>query len=199
MKKERKNNPYSLKLFCLGLVLAVQFNCCSQSLSQNEQDSVMNNFFRDLERSNNATINKSFPPFSWHHDNLRVDNKSLKGKVVFINFWFEACTPCVAEFGGLNDLYDSLKNNSKFAFISFTFEKKERIEELKAKYSIHYPILYISQQECYRLNNKNGFPTNIILDPAGLVKYRISGGNTDKDKAREFIFSNIYPRIVKLL
>jgi len=30
---------------------------------------------------------------------------SLRNKISFINFWFEGCHPCIAEFPALNDLY----------------------------------------------------------------------------------------------
>ena len=65
------------------------------------------------------SIGKAFPAFSVDHDNKIFNNDSLKGKTVFINFWFAACPPCIAEFDALNDLYDSLHNKTNFEFISF--------------------------------------------------------------------------------
>jgi thiol-disulfide isomerase/thioredoxin len=36
-------------------------------------------------------------------------NDSLKNRVSFINFWFEGCHPCVAEFPALNELYSKYR------------------------------------------------------------------------------------------
>jgi cytochrome oxidase Cu insertion factor (SCO1/SenC/PrrC family) len=96
-------------------------------------------------------------------------------------------------------MYNKLKDNKNFEFISFTFETEEKIKELKSKYKIDYQAVSIKSEECYRLNNNNGFPTNIIGGPDGLIKYRIEGGKIEKDKAEEFIMTGIYHQIVKLL
>jgi hypothetical protein len=52
-----------------------------------------------------AEPGKYFEKFS----NFSVDRKSysddsLKNKITIINFWFEACAPCIAEFDALNKL-----------------------------------------------------------------------------------------------
>src|SRR5579872_1254530 len=44
-------------------------------------------------------------------DGRRLTNELCKGKVVFMDFWFEGCRGCREEFGKLNESYDSLKNN----------------------------------------------------------------------------------------
>lgn len=42
---------------------------------------------------------------------------SLKGKVVFINFWATWCPPCVAEMPTINTLSDKLRDNKNIQFI----------------------------------------------------------------------------------
>src|SRR5688572_13442850 len=82
-------------------------------------------------------IGKGFPAFSAH--SIQGENYSdemLSGKVVFINFWFENCPPCIAEFEALNELYKNYKNNKNFQFISFTYEKKEKAFRAAQKYGI---------------------------------------------------------------
>ena len=179
------------------LFLAFSANC--QTFSDQEKDSIAKAFFEERENSNRELINKPFPAFSVLDNITTIDNNYLKGKTIFVNFWFEACPPCIAEFDALNKMYNKLKDKRNFEFISFTYETKEKIEEIKRKYKIQYKILSISREECYRLNNNNGFPTNMIVDSLGLIKYLISGGSIDKDKARELIMNTIYPEILKNL
>ena len=179
------------------LFLTFSANC--QTFSDQERDSIAKAFFEEHDKSNRELINKPFPAFSYLSEGKIIDNEHLKGKTVFINFWFEACAPCIAEFGAFNEMYNKLKGHANFEFISFTFETSEKIEEIRDKYQIQYKTLSIKREECYRLNNNNGFPTSFIVDSVGLIKYRVSGGNTDKNKAKEFIMSKVYPEILKNL
>ncbi|MGH2643105.1 MAG: TlpA family protein disulfide reductase, partial [Chitinophagaceae bacterium] len=42
---------------------------------------------------------------------------SLKGKVVFINFWATWCPPCRAELPSIKKLYEKFKDNNKIMFL----------------------------------------------------------------------------------
>jgi thiol-disulfide isomerase/thioredoxin len=178
-------------------LLFLTFSAMGQTYSDQERDSINKAFFEAHDKSNRELINKPFPPFSYTDRGEIIDNNYLKGKTVFINFWFEACAPCIAEFEAFNEMYTKLKGNPNFEFISFTFETSEKAEEIKNKYQIKYKIFSIRREECYRLNNNNGFPTSMIIDSLGLIKYRTSGGNSNKDKARQFVMTKIYPEILK--
>ena len=155
--------------------------------------------FSEKDKTNKEAIGKPFPGFSFLTDRKTIDNNSLLGKTVFINFWFEACAPCIAEFDALNEMYQKFKDNKKFEFVSFTFETPEKIKEIKTKYRLPYTIISIEREECYRLNLNNGFPTSMVLDSTGAIKYMVHGGFTDKAKAREFVHAEIYPEIIKQL
>lgn len=54
-----------------------------------------------------------------------ITEKQLQGKVTLINFWFEACSPCIAEMPTLNELYLKYKDNPKFQLLSFIRERPE--------------------------------------------------------------------------
>ena len=141
-------------------------------------------------------IGKPFPLFYVKTGNATWTNDSLKGKVVFINFWFENCPPCIAEMGPLNELYQKLKDSSNVAFLSFSFESTERLKQLKSKYGIAYPVVTISRNECYRLNQDNGFPTTIILDKNGVIRYLKAGGYVDREKVERFLNDEVYHKIL---
>src|SRR5215217_6848446 len=82
-----------------------------------------------LQVKQKSAIGKPFPAFVIYDGRTRITNDSLKGKIVFINFWFAHCGPCIAEFKGLDSLYQQLKENTAFQFISFTFENFATIEQ----------------------------------------------------------------------
>lgn len=152
---------------------------------------------QDIRAKQKAAIGKSFPYFSASSGDSVLTNADFKGKVVYINFWFEACLPCIAEFAGLNKLYDSLQEKKDVDFISFTFESPERIKAVKQKYNIKYKIVSLKREECQLLNQGSGYPTHIILNKEGKIKYFSNGGNTNKDRATAHIMNNIYPRIIE--
>ena len=132
-------------------------------------------------------------------DSTIFSNANFKGKVVFINIWYEKCPPCIAEIEGLKKLYASLRNNSNFLFISFTFEPDQTIEKFIKKYNLNYKILHLDQKDCVRLNYGYGFPTNIILDKNGIIKFFMLGGIENPEIATKLIMTEIYPRIKNLL
>jgi len=150
-----------------------------------------------LKAKSKAATGNPFPSFNTlTDDGSLLTNESLRGKVVFVNFWFESCTPCIAEMDALNELYSKLKENKNFEFISFTYEKPKKIREVKEKFHIQYKVASVGNEECYRLNQNNGFPTSMILDRNGAIKYLAAGGRVDKVKAREFIMTEVFSKIL---
>jgi cytochrome oxidase Cu insertion factor (SCO1/SenC/PrrC family) len=118
-------------------------------------------------------------------------SENLKGKVTFINFWFEACAPCAAEFEALNALYDKYKDNRNFQFISFTFESPGDIDHIVKKHHLKYPVVHLDREKIYELIFQLGFPTNIITDVSGKISFIKTGGLLDKKKV-EAEFNRVY-------
>lgn len=116
-----------------------------------------------------------------------ISEKSLEGKVTLFNFWFETCAPCMAELGELNRLYDKLKTNSEFQFISFSTDDVEDIKRVIQKYQLRFPVCSISREEAYKLNFKLAFPTNIVIDKEAKVIYLKDGGPVEAKQVRERI------------
>ena len=132
-------------------------------------------------------------------DTAVFSNANLTNKIIFINFWFESCAPCIAEIDGFNEMFAKLKDNSNFLFVSFTFDSDSTIRKLVAKYNIKYKVVHIDKPECYRLNFKNGFPSSFILDKNGIIRYFKAGGEIDKERASKAVLTEIYPQILALL
>lgn len=144
-------------------------------------------------------IGKSFPDFSVSNRETVVTNESIKGKVVFINLWFEACKPCMAEMDALNELYKKLKDKNDFEFISFTYENQEAIQRVKEKYNIKFPVYSVSVKECMRLSPETGFPTNLLLDRKGIIKHYFANSGSDKEKIRDYMINSAVPEIISEL
>src|SRR3546814_66534 len=53
-----------------------------------------------------------------------VSLNSLKGNVVFINFWATWCPPCIHEMPSINDLKKSFQGNDKIVFMMVDVDNK---------------------------------------------------------------------------
>lgn len=123
----------------------------------------------------------------------------LNGKIIFLNFWFANCLPCIAEFNSLNHLYESFKNDTTFKMISLTFESPQVVEKFREKYRLLFDIYSLSTNTINQLNLTPLFPTNIIIDREGIVNEYFVGGQTDSKLAYEYFKKLIIPHIELLL
>src|SRR5437868_795876 len=180
----------------------ILFACCLSAIisvgQQNREQRRILNVDSFLRATQEKGMNKPFPEFSVTQGTT-LTNADLKGKITFINFWFAACAPCVAEFGGLNELYDKLKDNKDVKFLSFTFESPEKVAEFAEKYKMPYKAISVEESECRRLNFNAGFPANIILDRDGVVRFFKIGGSVDKAEASRVIVAEVYSKIMAML
>ena len=138
-------------------------------------------YLNQLLNSTSKNVGKTYKNFDKKSlTGKRYFKKELAGKVILINCWFEACSPCVAEFDALNHLYKRYKTNKKFQFVSFTTDSPAEAKIVAQKYNLQFPIICVSENECYRLNYKSGFPTSIIIDTTYKIASIKMGGSIDK-------------------
>lgn len=99
--------------------------------------------------------------------------KSLKGKVIVINFWFIECKPCVMEMPELNKLVEKYKDKN-VVFLGFATNEKKQIEKFLKKQKFNYQIIADSKEivGSYKIN---AFPTHLIIDPNSIVRYHSVG------------------------
>ena len=140
-------------------------------------------------------IGKPFPDFKVLDGTVEVSNESLKGKVVLINFWFEACKPCMEEMKTLNDLYQKFEMNKNFEFISFARDNSEAIKRVQNKFSLKFKVFQVQSEECYRLNKNTGFPATMIVNRDGKIVYftigAINNTNGKDEKVTEMLLAEI--------
>jgi thiol-disulfide isomerase/thioredoxin len=124
---------------------------------------------------------------------------SLKGKVSFINFWFEQCAPCITEIGALNGIYNEYKGNSDFQVLAFTYEDTAVSARVSKKYKIEYPIISLDKDVVYNLMYNLGFPTNMLVDKTGQIILIKCGGPINNDEAKISLNSIFGEETKKLL
>lgn len=109
-----------------------------------------------------------------------INLKSLKGKVVFINYWATWCPPCIGEMPMINNLYTDYKDKLIFLFV--TTDEKEKIEKFYAKNDYNFPTYHQLSAPPEQLEVST-IPTTYILDKEGklaLSEYGAANWNSDK-------------------
>ncbi len=156
--------------------------------------------FPDIDSLSRVLYSARYVPFDVTTlDGKRLTNESCKGKVTFINFWFMFCQPCREEFGKLNDLYDSLKNDTAYQFVAISFDPKEALPEFIRKAGIHYPVATVGDKaESKRLNYGMGYPGSIIIDKYGRIRFIAMKGIAEKEGPYKMTLPSVLAIMKKL-
>lgn len=126
-----------------------------------------------------------------------IETKDLKGKVLFINLWYSACAPCMAEMPGLNLLAQEY-NNKNVAFIGITTDTKQTLDsDFFPKHKLDFVIIPDARTTIEGIG-VTGFPTTYIIDKNGNIVDAWVGGYTD-EKALTAAYLRAKPIIDKLL
>ncbi len=92
--------------------------------------------------------------------------KSLKGKVVLVNFWATWCPPCRKEMPDLEALFQRFKNQG-LVVLALSDEDAATVKPFIADRKITYPILLDPGRKVNLLFNVVGIPKTFIYDRAG--------------------------------
>jgi thiol-disulfide isomerase/thioredoxin len=104
----------------------------------------------------------------------KIDPKELQGKVVVLNFWFINCSPCREEIPELNKIALSYANNPDIVFIAVALDNKDDLQKFLKDTPFAYHIVENGKEIAGRYKIE-GYPTSIILDKEGIVKYHLMG------------------------
>ena len=126
-------------------------------------------------KDDDAILNKPAPDFELPGlDGKLYSLKSLKGKIVVLNFWFIACKPCVNEMPVLNNI----KNNydpAKVVFLALSLDGKDAVNTFLQHHQFNYTVLP-DAAPVHKKYDLNAYPTSIVIDSRGVVSFVQVGG-----------------------
>lgn len=109
----------------------------------------------------------------------KVSIKSLKGKVVVLNFWFTQCPPCREEIPTLNTFVDKYKNNKNVVFLAPEVVPATTVADVQ-KFLKRVPFSYqvaTGGKDAAALYQVKVFPANFVIDKKGTVRMGYVGYN----------------------
>ena len=132
-----------------------------------DADSVMN--------SQKKSVGTSAPPLEITdiYGNL-FSLQQNAGKVIVLNFWFIACSPCQDEMPELKLLAEAHKDRNDVVFVSMARDGKNKLLKFVEKKAFGYSVAEITKS-IIKNWSITGYPTNIVIDKTGKIVYESTG------------------------
>ncbi|QNF35518.1 TlpA family protein disulfide reductase [Adhaeribacter swui] len=113
--------------------------------------------------------------------------ESLKGKVIFLNFWATWCPPCIAEMPNIQSLYEKV-NSDKIAFVMVSLDQDPtKAQKFIQKKGFTFPV-YTHNGSLPISYETQVIPTTFIISPEGQIVTRKDGmADYDNQEFREFL------------
>lgn len=115
-------------------------------------------------------------------DGSTIRLSSMRGRVVFLNFWATWCEPCKREMPAFQRFMQAQTNGGAVILAVNIGDKPEDIQKFLDENNVSsIPVLLDSQYEVQTAYSANLFPTTFIIDPAGIVRDMHLGEMTTGD------------------
>ena len=101
-----------------------------------------------------------------------ISLNDLRGKTVFLTFWFPGCGPCRAEMVHLEPVVRKFKNKD-FVYVGINglTEQDPYVESFMHKTGFSFIPLQDVGEKISKAYGVRGYPTNFIIDPTGKIIY----------------------------
>jgi thiol-disulfide isomerase/thioredoxin len=123
-----------------------------------------------------ATVNNTAVPDLSFIDSQGkpINLSSLKGKVVFINFWATWCPPCIAEMPSINALQQKFKAEKNIVFLMVDADNAfNKSVPFMAKHQFNLAVYAASAVPASVYNGS--LPTTVLLNKQGRLVFRRQG------------------------
>jgi thioredoxin-like negative regulator of GroEL len=105
----------------------------------------------------------------------RLVLEELRGKVVLVDFWGTWCAPCRESVPVLAQLF---KRYSKEPFVIISIGSRDKEQDWRQfieRNKMIWPQYLDGDQQLQRTFEVNTYPTYVLIDHEGIIRYRVSG------------------------
>lgn len=123
-------------------------------------------------------------------DNIEINLKDFKGRVVYLDFWATWCPPCRKSFPWMDEIHERYKDEG-LSIIAVTLDKKrEQIEQFIKKTEPAFIVAHDPTGKVAKAYQLRAMPTTYLIDRNGqLVMTHMGFRSTDKEKLEATIQS----------
>ncbi|MDO4755574.1 MAG: TlpA disulfide reductase family protein [Parabacteroides sp.] len=144
-----------------------------------------------IQQLENVQIGKTAPEFSLPDTaGVSVSLSSFRGKYVLLDFWASWCAPCRRENPNVVKVYNEFKNKN-FTVVGISLdEDKQKWQKAIADDKLtwtHLSDLKFWDSEIPALYGVRGIPSNVLLDPTGVIVARNIMGDDLRNTLLEVI------------
>lgn len=145
---------------------------------------------KNKNKRDEMQIGEPFQDFSFKDINGNtITLDSLKGKIVFVDFWGSWCKGCMAEMPQVKEIKEKLKHKkNQIVYLYFNcFDKESKWKETVEKKQIEGLHIYLSTKDKIDFFAVNGFPTYFLLDRNGKIIKTARGELSDDFSVQEIL------------
>jgi peroxiredoxin len=110
-----------------------------------------------------------------------ITSEDLRGKVVVLDFWGTWCPPCVESIPSLRSLHKRFSKEASFMLIGVSSDSDEdKWKEFTTSEKMVWPQYLDRNREVQRAFGVRAFPTYIVIDHEGIMRFRSSGTSWER-------------------
>ncbi|MFL6624504.1 MAG: TlpA family protein disulfide reductase [Sulfurifustis sp.] len=128
------------------------------------------------------------PDFTFRTDNGPLALQSLRGKVVYLDYWASWCAPCRQSFPWMNEM-QARYGDKGFVVIAVTVDADvAEARRFLAQYPAHFIVAYDPEGATARTLHLKGMPTSFLINRNGeIVSSHLGFREADKSKIENAI------------
>lgn len=123
-----------------------------------------------------ASDSKKISDYNWQLKGLNAEDinfETLKGKVIFINFWATWCPPCIAEMPSIQNFYNDYKD--KIAFVFVTSDNWQTVKDFYNDNNYDLPVHTSFSNYPASLPEVRSIPKTFVIDKNGYIRVNKNG------------------------
>ncbi|HEY9621064.1 MAG TPA: thioredoxin-like domain-containing protein [Crinalium sp.] len=117
--------------------------------------------------------------YPWLNCDRPLSLKSLRGRVVILDFWTYGCINCLHMLPTLKDLERTYTNELTIIGVhSAKFDREKDVENVRQailRYDIEHPVIVDQDFQIWQQYTIKAWPTLVIIDPQGYVVSSLAG------------------------
>ncbi|MDR3325411.1 MAG: TlpA family protein disulfide reductase [Spirochaetaceae bacterium] len=134
---------------------------------------------RALEKAGLTPLKDARPARDWTLktlDGKTVSLTSLRGRIVFLNFWAAWCPPCRAEMPSIEALYQRFKDADIEFFAIDAAENAKTVQKFVQDQALHVPVLLDDDGKVSRDYRIQAIPATVVVGRDGTIILSSVGG-----------------------